>query len=227
MIINSDRLTAAAGLCAVAAGAIFLTVQLNHPPLNLDTVVTTEVIARNAAKVVMAMLALAGITGMYLRQLQRMGILGLLGYLLFSLGYLATFCVVVIGGFVLPTLAGIAPAYVEDVLAVAEGGSAVGDIGLMQVVFTLSGVGYLVGGLLFGIALFRSGLLARWASALLAVGTIATVSLQVLPESFNRPLAVPVAIALIGLGLSLWRSTRRSEVTVQQAVGVEQHAVRR
>ncbi len=226
MIINSDRLTAAAGLCAVAAGAIFLTVQLNHPPLNLDTVVTTEVIARNAAKAVMAMLALAGITGMYLRQLQRMGILGLLGYLLFSLGYFATFCVVVIGGFVLPTLAGIAPAYVKDVLAVAEGGTAVGDIGLMQVVFALSGVGYLVGGLLFGIALFRSGLLARWASALLAVGTIATVSLQVLPETFNRPLAVPVAIALIGLGVSLWRVARQPKSEVRQTIGAERLAVR-
>ena len=42
----------------------------------------------------------------------------------------------------------------------------------MQGAFLASGVGYMVGGLIFGIALFRTGILARWAAALLAVGTI-------------------------------------------------------
>jgi hypothetical protein len=45
---------------------------------------------------------------------------------------------------------------------------------------------------------------------LLALGTTATAALAVLPESFNRPLAVPVGAALIGLGVSLWRSHKSS-----------------
>ena len=68
----------------------------------------------------------------------------------------------------------------------------------------------MVGGLLFGIALLRSGVLARWAAALLALGTVGTAALAVLPESFNRPFAVPVGIALIGLGVSLWRNPQDS-----------------
>ena len=76
----------------------------------------------------------------------------------------------------------------------------------MQTVFVLSSVGYLAGGCLFGIALFRARVLARWASALLVAGTVATLALAVLPESFNRPLAVPTGVALIGLGISLWRA---------------------
>jgi hypothetical protein len=76
----------------------------------------------------------------------------------------------------------------------------------MKTVLAVTGVGYMVGGLIFGIALFRARILARWAAALLAVGTIATASLAVLPESFNRPMAVPVGLALIGLGVSLWRN---------------------
>ena len=32
-----------------------------------------------------------------------------------------------------------------------------------------SGIGYMLGGLLLGIALFRAGVVARWAAALLAV----------------------------------------------------------
>ena len=78
----------------------------------------------------------------------------------------------------------------------------------MKTVLAVTGVGYMVGGLIFGIALFRARILARWASALLAVGTIATASLAFLPESFNRPMAVPVGVALIGLGVSLWRDPR-------------------
>ena len=34
------------------------------------------------------------------------------------------------------------------------------------------GMAYWLGGLLFGIALFRAGVLARWAAALLAAGTV-------------------------------------------------------
>jgi hypothetical protein len=64
----------------------------------------------------------------------------------------------------------------------------------------------------FGIALFRTGVLARWAAALLAVSTVGTAALAVLPEAFNRPLAVPEAVALIGLGVSLWRSTGRGAI---------------
>src|SRR5690242_1247502 len=77
----------------------------------------------------------------------------------------------------------------------------------------IAGMGYSVGGLLFGIALFRAGILARWASALFAYGTVSALALAALPESFDRPFAVPVGIALIGLGVSLWRDQRRQAAT--------------
>ena len=35
-----------------------------------------------------------------------------------------------------------------------------------------------------------------------------------LPESFSRPFAVPTGVALIGLGVSLWRQERRQNETV-------------
>lgn len=75
----------------------------------------------------------------------------------------------------------------------------------------MSGLGYSLGGLLFGIALFRAGVPARWAALLLAVGTTSALALAVLPEFLNRPFAVPTGIALIGLGVGLWRSGRRTE----------------
>ena len=96
----------------------------------------------------------------------------------------------------------------NNVVVAAFGGTPAHSIGGMQTLFVIAGLAYLVGGLLFGIALFRAHIVARWAAALLAVGTVATVALKVLPQSFNRPMAVPTGIALIGLGISLWRDQR-------------------
>jgi hypothetical protein len=208
MEIAANRLTAAAGLCAAAAGAIFVGVQIDHPPADVAHLVTTEMTVRESAKVVFTVLALAGVTGMFARHRSRFGLLGLAGYLLFSIGLLALFAVECIVGFVLPTVAKTNPGYVQEVIDEAVGGPAHGHIGHMHELLLVSGMGYAFGGLLFGVALFRAGVLARWACALLAYGTIAVLALSALPEAFNRPFAVPTGVALIGLGLSLWRDGR-------------------
>jgi hypothetical protein len=224
MIITAAGLTRAAAVAAATAGAIFIAVQIKHPPMNVASVETTQWAVRSCAKAVMAALALAGITGMYLRQYRTSGLLGLAAYLIFAAGYLLLFSAEVIAAAVLPGLAGAVPGYVDDVVVSADGGAAIGDIGAVHTLLSLSGFGYLVGGLLFGIALFRARVLARWAAALLAVGTFGTAALAVLPESFNRPFAVPVGIALIGLGVSLWRNNAPAATAVTATA--REHAVR-
>ncbi len=206
MAITSTTLTRAASAAAAVAGAIFIAVQFKHPATDTFTTETTQWVVRECAKIVMAALALAGITGMYLRQYRQAGLLGLIGYLVFAAGYLAMFSVEVIAAVVLPNLVHSEPGFVNDVVAAANGGVANGDIGGLQILFGLMGAGIILGGVVFGIALFRTRVLARWAAALLAVSTGALAALAVLPESFNRPFAVPVGIALIALGVSLWRN---------------------
>jgi hypothetical protein len=209
MTITTSNLTRAAGISAAAAGAIFVGVQIKHPAFTVQAF--TDSMSwhiRSIAKLVMCGLAIAGLTGMYLHQRRRVGALGLVGFLVFAVGYLLMSSVEAIAAFVLPTLAHTEPGYVDDVLRASAGGSPAGDIGSLQTLFSLVGLFYLAGGLLFGIALFRAHVLARWAAALLAVGTVATAALSVLPESFDRPFAVPTGIALIGLGVSLWRTQR-------------------
>jgi hypothetical protein len=208
MNLTTNRLTATAGLCAAAAGAIFIGVQINHPPADVAHVVTTDMAVRESAKLLMTVLALVGFTGMFLRHRSRFGVLGLAGYVLLTIGYLAMFANQCIVAFVLPTVAHSDPGYVQAYLDAAMGQSPSGDIGRMQGLFLASGIGYALGGLLFGIALFRARVLARWASALLAYGTTSALALSALPESFSRPFAVPTGVALIGLGVSLWREQR-------------------
>ncbi|MET0766789.1 MAG: hypothetical protein ABWY50_04020 [Aeromicrobium sp.] len=210
MDITPHSLSRAAALCAAGAGTLFIAVQINHPPLDLDLVGTTEFLVRQTAKILMTVLALVGLAGVYLSQTRRMGLLGLAGYLIFSAGYLAMFAVEALAAFALPTLEATSPGFVQDVLTAAIGGKPEGDIGGMQLLLNLSGIGYMLGGLLFGIALYRAGVVARWASALLAVATASTLALAVLPEAFNRPFAVPTGIALIGVGWTSWKAQRAS-----------------
>jgi hypothetical protein len=162
----------------------------------------------------MAALALAGITGMYLRQVKQIGVLGLLGYLLLSTGYLLIMCSAYVAAYVIPSLADADPGYVNDVLAAATNGAAQGDIGLLQTVLQVQGIAYIGGGVIFGIALFRARVLARWAAALLAIGGLVTVALSVMPDAFYRFLAFPNGMAMVALGYSLWRSARADTTTL-------------
>jgi hypothetical protein len=129
--------------------------------------------------------------GIYLRQVRQAGVLGLIGYLLLAVGYLTMMSVLIIGVFILPDLAAGQPGYVNDVLAVVTSDTPIG-----------------AGGVIFGIALFRANVLARWAAVLMSLGAVATVATFQLPELTQRLFAVPVGVALVGLGFSLWREQR-------------------
>jgi hypothetical protein len=200
-------LTRSAGLAAIAAGAIFIGVQLNHAPLDAASVTTTEWVVRSSLKVLMGVLALIGVTGMYLYQAKKMGALGLVGFMLFAANYLVIVSTSFVAAIVLPAIADTSPTYVENVLVAASGQHPHGDTGSLYTVLLFGGFLYLAGGLLFGIALYRARVLPRWAAALLAVGGAASAGLSLLPDPWFRLLAVPNGIAMIGLGYALWRST--------------------
>ena len=205
MAITTTKLGRAAGLCALVAGLLYIVVQLIHPDENVAQVATTAWTATHLLTLAMAVLALFGISGMYLRQVSETGVLGLLGFLLFGLFFLVVVAATFVEAIVLPAIAGEAPGYVNDFLATIVGETVRGDVGSFTVANGVAGGTYLLGGLLFGIALYRAGVLARWAALLLAIGSLATLAVAVLPESLDRLAAFPVGIALVGLGYSLWR----------------------
>ena len=208
MTITPTTLTRGAAAAAVGAGLLFIGVQLGHPSLDATTVATTEVVVRDCLKMLMAVLALVGITGMYLSQVRRNGVLGLVGYLVLGACYLLMASMTYLAAFVLPELVATNPGYVNDVIAQIEGDTPTGDIGLLALALKVQNISFLAGGLVFGIALFRARVLARWATALLAVGGVITILLSVMPDAFYRLLAFPNGIAMIGLGYSLWATTR-------------------
>jgi hypothetical protein len=162
---------------------------------------------RDSLKMLMAALALAGITGAYLRQVTKIGVLGLVGYVLFAAGYLSIMGTEFVAAFVLPSIAHTSTAYVDNVIAAATNAPVTGDIGQMHYAILFTGITYIAGGFTFAVAVFRANVLARWAAALLALGTLATIAVGIVPR-YERLFAIPTGLALVGLGYSLWREQR-------------------
>jgi hypothetical protein len=156
----------------------------------------------------MVALALAGITGVYLFQVTKIGVLGLIGYVVFAAGYLSMLGTEYVAALVLPAIAHTSTAWVNDAISIANNRPTTGDIGWMQGAIMFTGLTYIGGGVLFAIALFRANVLARWASALLAVGTLSAIGAGIVPQ-YERLFAIPTGLALVGLGYSLWRAQRK------------------
>jgi hypothetical protein len=110
--------------------------------------------------------------------------------------------------FILPPLATAAPQFVEGILAVVSGQPAEGNLGALPALFALAGIPYMLGGLLFGIATIRAGILSRWAAGLLAVASILTPLAALLPHATQRLAGIPVGLAIAWLGYSLWSERR-------------------
>jgi hypothetical protein len=208
MTITNAKLMRVAGLCALLAGVMFLLPQFIHPEDEVASVTTTGWAVAHLVNMSMAILALIGVTGLYLRQVRETGVLGLLGYLLFGTGFLLIAIVSFAEAVILPKIADAVPGYVSDFLATLVDDPVKGDVGGLSLANGIAGITYLLGGLVFGIALYRARIVARWAALLLAVGGVAPLFVAVLPDSMLRTATFPTAIAMIGLGYSLWREKR-------------------
>ena len=212
MTITTSALTRAAGISAVLSGLLFIVIQPIHPEENSATVTTTAWVVVALMTIAMAVLGLVGVSGMYFRQVREAGLTGLIGYLMFGSFYLAVTAWTFVEVFVLPQIADEAPQFVDDYLGVPAGVSAQGDVGTLPLLYAVVSGLYLVGGPVFGIALYRTGILHRGAAALLAVGSVSAVAAVVLPHAVGRYAAVPVGVAMVWLGWSLWSERRTSAV---------------
>ena len=212
MKITTANLIRWAGLSAVAAGSFYVVVGLFHPLETLSTVTTTQWAIVHALAVAMSFFGLLGITGLYARQVKETGWLGLAGFVLLSLWLVLLVPFTFAEVFILPRLATEAPAFVESFLGIFNGHPGEMDLGAIKTLWDLDGFVYMLGGLLFGIATIRAGIVSRWGAGLLAVGTALAPVAALLPQEYKALVAVPVGLALVWLGYSLW-SERREPAT--------------
>jgi hypothetical protein len=210
MKITASNLIRWAGLSAMGAGLLFIGIQTIHPLDVLSSVPTPQWAIAHGMGVAMGLLALFGIVGIYARQVEEAGWLGLAGFLLYTVFWALTLAFQFIEAFLSPVLATAAPQFVEGFLGMVTGAPSEINLGALPTVYALTGfVGYLLGGLLFGIATFRAGVLPRWAGGLLAIGVLLPIlGSSLVPHPFDRIFAVPVGLALAWLGYALWAERR-------------------
>lgn len=208
------------GLAAVAGGLIFAGIQPVHP-LDLLASVTTEFWAVIIGfKFVMCLLFLVGITGIYARQAEKAGWLGLAGFALLILSWWLQTGYVFVDGFVLPVLAAAAPGFIHSYLGMVNPASpSTMSIGALPAIYVLVGISYMLGGLVFGIATVRAGVLPRRPAILLAVAAVLTPFAALLPHEIQRLAAIPTGFALAWLGYAVW-ATRPAAAKLPAEVSV-------
>lgn len=208
----------ATGLAAILAGAIFAGIQPFHPPDVLSSVTTGAWITIISLKLVMCILFLIGTAGLYARQSANIGWLGLLGLLLLSLSWWLQTGFVFAELLILPIIATSTPQFVESFLGVVNGKPGELEIGPLVSIYAVVGVCYLSGGLAFGVATVRAGILPRLPALLLVVAAVATPAAALLPHEVQRLAALPVGVAFAWLGLAVLsnRSRRQAKVTDEE-----------
>lgn len=217
MTVTTQGLIRWSGLAAVAAGLIFAGIQPVHPADVVASVTTGMWTIIIALKFAMCLFFLVGLTGIFARQAEQAGWLGAVGFGLLVVSWFLQTGFVFVELFVLPVVAPSLPGFVESFLGVVNGQPGTMDIGALVPTYGVLGICYLLGGLLFGIATVRAAVLPRWPAILFAFAAIITPAAALLPHALQRYAAVPMGIAMIWLGYSLWSERRRSSQGVPAA----------
>jgi hypothetical protein len=192
--MNTRNLIRWAGLSALVTGICFVALGLLHPPDMLASVTTSRWAITHALAIAMSVFGLLGMTGLYARQVEAAGWLGLLGYLPFNF----------FEAFILPLLATEAPAFAEGFLGIITRSAGEMTFGLLAGLWALSDILFLLGGLVFGIATLRAGILSRWAAGVFTAGIGLAPATALLPHGLEPLVAVPIGVGLASLGAALW-----------------------
>lgn len=208
MAITSQSLIRWSGLAAIAGGIIFAGIQPIHPPDELASVTTGLWAIIIGLKFAMCLFFLIGFTGIYARQAEKAGWLGLVGFALLTVSWFLQTGFVFVELFVLPVVSTPVPSFIDSYLGVVNGHPGVMDIGALVPTYAVLGVCYLLGGLLFGIATIRAAVLPRWPAFMLVFAAVITPAAALLPHALQRYAAVPMGLAMIWLGYSLWAAQR-------------------
>jgi hypothetical protein len=202
--MNARNLIRWAGLAALVAGICFVALGLLHPPDILSSVTTSRWAITHAVAIALSVFGLLGVTGLYARQMEAAGWLGLAGYLLWSLWLVLFLPFNFVEAFILPLLATVAPTFAEGFLGIITRSAGEASFGVLASLWALSDILFLLGGLVFGIATLRAGILSRWAAGVFTVGIGLAPATALLPHELAPLVAVPIGLGLAWLGYALW-----------------------
>lgn len=197
------------GACWIAAGLLLLFGTL-HPDIfatNLaDAAADALWVPIHVAALVAVVLTLFGLTGLYGTRVERLGTLGALGFVFAVVGLVMTACVSYAEAFLLPVLARDHPAAFDwD-----------GPVTTSWAVRTTTGLAlfWMVGLVLLGVALWRSGVVPAGAARTLVGGAVAFTVFGALLIPVLAPLStLALAVGHAWIGLALWTGATGPTIT--------------
>ena len=206
--MTSAQLRTLSGYALVAAAVLCLAGGLLHPIVDghahsAEAVLGSTGHLSAAALLAGTLLLVLGLPAVYGWLAPRLGVLGLIGYLAYTAGnLLSAMTHVLVNAFIAPEVARRAPELIshQDMIIDAPAFAA------EQVA---TGMLYLAGLLLFGIALLRSGAVPRWVGALGVAGALLVlVPLPVLPVVTALQVELARGLMAAALGVLAVRSAR-------------------
>jgi hypothetical protein len=183
------------GLGLVAGGLLLAVATVLHPSQETPaTILQAEVrlVAVHVLFTLSSLLVLLGLPGLYGTESARMGRLGLVGFLL---AFMGTTLVAVSGnfGFIAPVLAAESPATIDAINVYLP------EMALDGVAFA----GFVVGFVLFGLAMVKTATLPRSSGMLVAVGAPAQVFGFALAQTVSPALWTVAVLGSVALGVGL------------------------
>jgi hypothetical protein len=203
------------GIALMAAGGLMVVATLLHPSRETATTIVASESRLVAAHVVYTLawlLVLLGLPGLYAAQREGMGRLGLAGFLT---AFAGTYLIAVTGnfGFLAPVLAKQSPAVLDSINQYMP----------VVIINGLAAILFMIGYILFGIAMIRTATLPRWSGVLVAVGAPAHLlgfGMAQLVSTAAWPIAILGSVSLgAGLGWAgyrLWHIPAASDVLVSE-----------
>jgi hypothetical protein len=211
--MNASTLMRLAGVSAVMAGLCFILIGMFHPENIPSSVTTVTWVNVHIVATALGFFGLFGMAGLYARQVEKSGWLGLTGFLLFSVWFVLITGFSFVEAFILPNLATESPAFVESLLGMLTGVPSTVDLGILPMLWNISGPMYILGALLFGIATLRARVMPRWAGGLLTLAAVLIPIGGMFPHEYQAKIAmIPVGLAMVWLGYTLF-TERREKVS--------------
>jgi hypothetical protein len=203
------------GLALMAAGGLMVVATLLHPSREAATTIVASEPRLVAAHVVYTLawlLVLLGLPGLYAAQRAGMGRLGLVGFLT---AFSGTYLIAVTGnfGFLAPVLAQQSPAVLDSLSQYLP----------VAIINGLAAILFMIGYILFGVAMIRTATLPRWSGVVVAIGAPAHLlgfGMAQLVSTAAWPIAI-LGSASLGVGLAwpgyrLWHMPAVADVLVSQ-----------
>lgn len=212
--MSRARLMGLSGIANVGAGVLVIPFLIIHSARDPSSVLGTPYTAVHMLGVISTILTLFGLLGLYALHVEHTGWVALIGFVLAFVGTTLRGAVAFFDGFMIPVLATHAPHLLDNIR------HTIFVAGPMVAMFPLTSITFILGFVLFGIALVRTDILPRWGSRLLLYGA---------PLLGLGPISAPIIVPTVGaivfgsgqmwLGYVLWTRYGISAGNVQTTMG--------